>query len=432
MLSSLHDWLLGLGLSEAQAAATVVATGLALVLLLAVVANALAKRVVVRAFENLAHRTSTRWDDVVARRKVFHRLSHLAPAIVIYHFAPEVLAEWPEWVAAVEQGCVIYAVMAGVWALDSGINAFGDILPQATAMSRELPLKSLLQVLKLMLYVVAGITVVSLLIGRSPFLLLSGLGAMTAVVLLVFRDAILGFVAGIQLSANRMVAPGDWIEMPKYGANGDVIEVALTTVKVRNWDKTITTIPTYALISDAFKNWRGMKESGGRRIKRALNIDMTTVRFCDEEMLRRYGGIRHVADYLERKQQEIAEWNAARGIDETSPANGRRLTNLGTFRAYAIAYLRHHPMVHEDMTFLVRQLAPTAEGLPIEIYVFSRDQVWASYESIQADIFDHLLAVLPQFDLRVFQSPTGADIRDAVARVPGWTPRPGPDAPGRA
>jgi miniconductance mechanosensitive channel len=249
---------------------------------------------------------------------------------------------------------------------------------------------------------------------------------MTAVVMLVFRDAILGFVAGIQLSANQMVSPGDWIEMPKYGADGDVLEVALTTVKVRNWDKTITTIPTYALISESFKNWRGMKESGGRRIKRAIHIDMHSIRFCDEPMLQRFSKIEFVSEHLARKRQEIAHWNADRGVDDSAPINGRRLTNIGTFRAYLIAYLRAHPMIHQEMTFLVRQLAPTPHGLPLEIYVFSRDQVWANYEGIQADIFDHVLAVAPEFDLRIFQTPTGGDVRAALEAAPAPTIPAGP------
>ena len=212
-----------------------------------------------------------------------------------------------------------------------------------------------------------------------------------------------------------MVSRGDWIEMPKYGADGDVLEVALTTVKVQNWDKTITTIPTYALISESFKNWRGMSESGGRRIKRAINIDMQSIRLCDDEMLTRFRKIQHVSEYLERKAREIADWNTERGVDTSLPINGRRLTNVGTFRAYIAAYLRHHPMVNDQMTFLVRQLAPSAVGLPIEIYVFSRDQEWSNYEDIQSDIFDHILAVAPEFDLRIYQSPSGGDVRDVMA-----------------
>jgi len=232
----------------------------------------------------------------------------------------------------------------------------------------------------------------------------------------VFKDAILGFVAGVQLTTNKMVAIGDWVEMPKYNADGDVIEVALTTVKVQNWDKTITTIPTYALITESFRNWRGMKESGGRRIKRAICIDMNTIALCSEEMLQRFSQIQYISEYIAQKKKEVAEYNKERGVDEANRVNGRRLTNIGTFRAYVVAYLRNHPMISQDMTFLVRQLSPNEHGLPIEIYVFCRDQVWANYEAIQADIFDHILAVVPEFDLRVYQSPSGTDFQRLVAQ----------------
>ena len=300
--------------------------------------------------------------------------------------------------------------------LEPGLNAGVDIL-QSSKFSRDLPVKVVVQVLKLVLYSVATIAVISLIIGQSPSLLLGGLGAMTAVLMLIFKDSILGLVAGIQLSANQMVAPGDWIEMPKYGADGDVLEVALTTVKVKNWDKTITTIPTYALITESFKNWRGMSESGGRRIKRAINIDMDSIRFCDEEMLDRFAKIQYIAEYLEKKRHEISGWNAERNVDASDPLNGRQLTNLGTFRAYVVAYLRNHPMIHQEMTFLVRHLPPTEHGLPVEIYVFSRDQVWSNYEGIQADIFDHILAIAPAFDLRIYQSPAGSDVRTLLAAL---------------
>ena len=231
----------------------------------------------------------------------------------------------------------------------------------------------------------------------------------TAVLLLIFKDAILGFVAGIQLSANNMIHIGDWIDMPKYGADGDVIDITLTTVKVQNWDKTISTIPAYSLISDSFKNWRGMSESGGRRIKRSINIDMNTICFCDEQMIEKYRHIQYIADYIDAKKREIDEHNIAANVDDSELVNGRRMTNIGTFRAYVIAYLKNHPKINRDMTFLVRQLQPNENGLPIEIYVFSSDKVWANYEAIQADIFDHILAAVPNFGLRVFQNPTGSD-----------------------
>jgi miniconductance mechanosensitive channel len=266
---------------------------------------------------------------------------------------------------------------------------------------------------------IAGIFVLATLMGKSPVYFLSGIGAVTAIIILVFKDAILGFVAGIQISVNQMVRIGDWIEMPKAGADGDVIDVSLTTVKVRNWDKTITTIPTYSLISDSFKNWRGMFESGGRRIKRALFLDMQTVGFADEQLLEGWKGIRLLKPYLEEKLAEIAEENKQRGDDLGVLGNGRRLTNVGTFRAYCVAYLKAHPRIHKDMTFLVRQLQPTEHGLPLEIYVFTTDTRWAFYEGIQADVFDHLIAIVGQFGLRVFQAPSGYDVGTALERVRG-------------
>ena len=413
MLSPLHDWLLKWGMSEAGATLLTRLGGVLLVLFVALTANRVTKRVVVRGIARLARRTTASWDDVVMRHRVLQRVAHLVPALVIYHFATPVLAGYDQLTAVVRQGALIYMVVIAALAADSVVNVGIEIV-RGSRLPRELPVRSIAQVLKLVVYAVTAISVLALVLGRSPLLLLSGLGAMSAVTMLVFKDTILGFVAGIQLSANRMVSRGDWIEMPKHGADGDVLDVGLTTVKVQNWDKTITTIPTYALIGESFKNWRGMAESGGRRIKRALYIDVGSIRFCDEEMLARFSKIQYIADYLMAKREDIANWNAARGVEPVSLADGRHLTNVGTFRAYVVAYLRHHPMVHQDMTFLVRQLAPTEHGLPIEVYVFSRDQVWSRYEAIQADIFDHLLAVVPEFDLRVFQSPSGRDVERAI------------------
>ncbi|MFA9407924.1 MAG: mechanosensitive ion channel family protein, partial [Candidatus Dadabacteria bacterium] len=249
-------------------------------------------------------------------------------------------------------------------------------------------------------------------IGQSPAFFLGGLGAMAAVLMLIFKDPILGLAAGIQLSANKMVRVGDWIEMPKYGADGDVIDISLTTVKVQNWDKTIITIPTFALVSEGVKNWRGMSESGGRRIKRPIFIDMTSVKFCTLEMIEKFSKIQYLSNYVLDKKKELSDFNEQRNIDNTVLVNGRRMTNLGTFRAYLVSYLRDHPKINKNLTFLVRQLDPGPTGLPIEIYVFSSDQVWANYESIQADIFDHVLAVIPEFDLRVYQNPTGSDFQN--------------------
>ncbi len=424
MLTLFRDWLIEQGLAASTAGLLAIAADIAVVLVLAYMADVVTRRVVVQYVRGLASRSITHWDDHIARHRVLIRLAHVSPAVVIYYMALPVLGDYPGLQAVVRQLCLIYMIGIATLAADGAVNAAADVI-RASGKARGLPVAGVAQVAKLFLYAIAAISVLSLVLNRSPLLMLSGIGAAGAVTMLIFRDAILGFVAGIQITLNDLVRRGDWIEMPSHGVDGDVIEVGLTTVKVQNFDKTIVTIPTYALIAESFKNWRGMSESGGRRIKRAINIDMNSVRFCTEEMLARYKRIRYIEEYVERKRGEVENWNAEHGIDREDYANGRRLTNLGTFRAYIVAYLHHHPMVHDDMTFLIRQLDPTEHGLPIEIYVFSRDQDWGRYEAIQADIFDHLLAIVPQFDLRVFQNPSGA----AVERALGAVARPGgPDA----
>ena len=404
MLSVFESWLVDQGIEAGVAAIAAVATGVLVVVILAVVANVVAKRLLLRAVLGLAGRTETNWDDVLTERRVFHRLARIAPALVVYFFSPAVLGADSSAARLVTAGCLLYSVVVVVSVLDGLLSATVDIM-RGFPVGGRLPLTSFAQVAKLVLYGVAFIVALSVIIGESPALLFSGLGVMTTVLMLVFKDPILGFVAGIQLSANQMVTPGDWIEMPKYGADGDVLEVALTTVKVQNFDKTITTVPTYALISESFKNWRGMSESGGRRIKRAINIDMSSIRFCDDTMLERLSKLHYMADYLAQKRREIETWNAGHEGEPATSLHPRRLTNIGTFRAYIVAYLRHHPKIHPQLTFLVRQLAPTVHGLPVEIYVFSTDQNWINYEGIQSNIFDHLLAVVPEFDLRVYQIP---------------------------
>ena len=416
MLTFLRDWLIGQGLPAGAAELLALAADIGVMLVLAYVADVVARRVIVVRVRRLASRSITHWDDHIARHRVLVRLAHVAPAVVIYYLAIPVFADYPQVQLVVRQLSLIYMIAIVALAVDGALNAVTEIV-KAMGKARGLPVTGVAQVAKLLLFGIAAISVISLVLNRSPLLMLSGLGAVSAVLMLVFRDAILGFVAGLQISINDMVHRGDWIEMPSHGVDGDVIEVGLTTVKVQNFDKTIVTVPTYALISESFKNWRGMSESGGRRIKRAINIDMNSVRFCTEEMLARYMRIRYIEEYVERKRAEVENWNTEHGIDREDYANGRRLTNLGTFRAYIVAYLHHHPMVHDDMTFLIRHLDPTEHGLPIEIFVFSRDQNWVRYEAIQADILDHLLAIAPQFDLRVFQSPSGAAVERALATI---------------
>jgi len=377
--------------------------------LLAFVADWVAKRIILSGVSRLITRSSTRWDDALIEHKVLDRLAHLAPLYLLHLLVPVALADFPTATSVASTVVNVLMVVVVLAALDGTISAFFSVY-QTLDISRRIYITGFVQVARFLVFATGTIIILSRLIGRSPLVFLSGLGALSAVLLLVFKDAILGFVAGIQLMSNNMVRKGDWIQLPKYDVDGDVLEVTLTTVKVQNWDKTIANVPTYALISEGFRNWRGMSESGGRRIKRAINVDMNTVRFCDQEMLERFRRMQYLAEYIDTKQKELQEYNQANNIDTSLLVNGRHMTNLGTFRAYLVQYLRHHPQIHQEMTFLVRQLEPTAEGIPMEIYVFSKDQRWAQYEAIQADIFDHILAVMPLFDLRPYQAPSGADV----------------------
>jgi miniconductance mechanosensitive channel len=310
------------------------------------------------------------------------------------------------WVQRAASSYITLITLLIVFSLMDGFEG----LYRTFEVSREKPIKGILQVLKIIFSLIAVIIIVSILLDRSPWVLLSGIGVFSAVLMLVFQNSILGFAAGIQLSGNDMVRVGDWIEMPKYNADGDVIDITLHTVKVQNWDRTITMIPSHAMISDSFKNWRGMTESGGRRIKRAVYIDMNSIQFCTEEMLQRYEQYHYLTDYIKSRRREIEEYNRELGVDPGQLVNGRRMTNIGTFRAYVQAYLENLPTLNKDMAMMVRQLAPTEYGLPIEIYCFTASTRWSEYEAVQADIFDHILAVIPQFDLRIFQSPSGKDV----------------------
>ena len=411
LVEKLQQWLGRLGVGEEAASFLSQSVEILVVAFLAWLAAAITRNVILRIVKRVAEKTATHWDDALVDRHVFHRLAHLAPAMVIFALAPVVL-ESPELVEWVRKGAQIYMLLVGVLTLSAFLNAGNDIY-RTFEVSKRIPIHAYLQVVQLVVTLAALIVSVSLLIDKSPLLLLSGLGAATAILLLVFKDTILGLVAGIQLVAHDMVRPGDWIEMPKYGADGDVEEITLNVVKIRNFDKTVTTIPTYALISDSFRNWRGMQESGGRRIKRSISIDINTIRFLTDEDLEDLRRIKKLRNHLEKRRQEIEDYNAEYGDAELSPANGRRMTNLGAFRAYCEAYLREHPKISDKLTFLVRQLAPSEKGLPLELYVFSTDQRWVYYEAIQADIFDHLFAVLPLFGLRAYQQPSGLDISHA-------------------
>lgn len=385
------------------------------IVLVAFLANFVARKLIVRFLHSMFRRTKVKWDDRIAERGVLLRLSRVAPALILYATGGFVAPEFP-WVGeAIRRVTTAWVILAAAFTIDASIDVFHDFY-QEREYSKRRPIKGFVQLGKVALFLVVGVVVITTILNQSPLGILSGLGAMSAVLLLIFRDSILGFVSGIQLSANNLVQIGDWIEMPKYDADGDVIDITLQSIKVQNWDKTITTIPVYALTSDSFRNWRGMSESGGRRIKRAINIDMRSVRFVSDEMVQRYRKFNRIRDYIDERQREIDEYNRTNEIDLSDSVSGRRMTNLGIFRAYVQAYLRSNPNVRQDMTFLVRQLPPGPTGIPIEVYVFSADQRWAQYEDIQGDIFDHLLAVIPEFDLRVFQQPSGSEL-EAIAHA---------------
>jgi miniconductance mechanosensitive channel len=375
--------------------------------ILSLVVYYIAKRILLVGVSRLIKRTKIAWDDALLENKVFTRLSHVAPALVIYFSATVFPADLQ---GHIQRFTAIYVILTGVSVLSAFLNAVVTIY-RTLETSKRKPIKGYIQVVKIIMFVFAGIYAAGLLVNKSVLPILGGLGAMTAVIIIVFKDSILGLVASVQLSGNDMVRIGDWISMPKYDADGDVTDITLNTVKVENWDKTISYIPAYALISDSYKNWRGMSESGGRRIKRSISVDMTSVAFASPELIQRWERIQLLKDYLKTKQHEIKAYNKEHNIDDSERINGRRITNLGTLRAYLGEYLKNHPKIHKDMTFLIRHLQPTEKGIPIEIYVFSNDQEWANYEAIQADIVDHVLAVIPEFDLRVFQQPSGEDIR---------------------
>lgn len=402
------NFLIAQGMPQQLAGLIAMAATVTLLLILAYISYWATKRYMVRLIEIVFSRSRNTWDDALVQHGFVRRLSILMPIIVVYMSADLMLPGQTSASELFKRLAMVFFVFAGVWMLDSLLLAVREIYSKLDMASRR-PISGYLDGIKITAYVMAGIFIISILTNKSPWGILSILGGFTVVLMLVFKDTILGFVASIQLSGHDMVRVGDWIEMPKYGADGDVIDVTIHTVRVRNWDKTITTIPTYNLVSDAFKNWRGMSESGGRRIKRSLHIDIASIKFCTDEMLQRFKKFDLITNYISLKEEEISRYNQKFFAESSQLINGRRQTNIGVFRAYISAYLKNHPKIHQDMTFIIRHLEPTRFGLPLQIYVFSNDQVWANYEAIQADIFDHFLAAVPEFDLRIFQNPSGYD-----------------------
>lgn len=399
------------------------ALGLALLSTLALSARLLARWLLTRVVSRLQVGAQSRWAQVLLGGTVLRRLAQVVPSLVVQAgilavpHLPEVAATVIRNVAV---ALTVLHTLRVLLAMLDALHASSES-GEAPAGAQRRSIKSYVQLGKLMLMLLGGIVILATLIDRSPLILLSGLGAMSAVLMLVFKDTILSFTAGVQLSSNDLLRVGDWIEMPQVGADGDVIDIALNTVKVQNWDKTITTIPTWRLMSESYRNWRGMAQSGGRRIKRALQLDMTSVHFLNEAQVARLARIALLRPYLEGKLRDVSQTNASLratlGEQAADPANQRRLTNLGTFRAYAEAYLRAHPGINHDMTLMVRTLEPTAQGVPLELYCFTATTAWVAYEGIQGDIVDHLLAILPEFDLQLYQSPSGHDFRRVFEAV---------------
>jgi len=369
-----------------------------------------------RMLERFLDNREQQWPRALLTGNLFRRLSYVVQGAVVHVQAGLWLEESHFLLRLIEAVADQWILLFTLLTFFSLLDAFQSVMSQRVSRI-QFPLRGLIQTVKLIAAILIGLLALSALMGKSPIILLSGLGALSAVLLLVFKDAILGLVAGIQLSANQMLSVGDWLEMPKYGADGDVIDIALTTVKVRNWDKTITTIPTYALISDSFKNWRGMTDAGGRRIKRSILLETNSIRFLDDELLQRLKKADLLGAYLEEKTKDIENENGEKQSELLIGLNGRRLTNVGTFRAYLVSYLKAHPNIHENMTLLVRQLDPSAEGLPVEIYAFTKTTHWNEYEDIQSDIFDHVFAILPEFGLRAHESPTGHDVRTLAGKT---------------
>jgi len=406
----LNSWMLNFltseGLELEMAHYVLLGIGSFYLLLVCLLGNFVTKKFIVQGIRKLIENSKNDWDDILLEKKVFHSLSALVPLILIQYLSVPILSHFSflipfvHIVVKVSMVLVIASVMVkALKTLDEGSKRVDYF--------KDKPIGSYVQLANIMIYVVAAILISAAILNRDPFALLGALGALTAVLMLVFKDTILGLVASIQLSSHDMVRVGDWVSMPKYGADGDVLEITLNTVKIQNWDKTISTIPTYAFISGSFKNWRGMTDSKGRRIKRSLNINMTSIRFCTDEEIEQYKSVELLKDYIESIQSEITSHNNTNTHDKSSFLNGRNLTNIGLFRQYAHQYLLANENLRMDLTLMVRQLEPTENGLPIEVYCFSNNIEWVEYEGIQADIFDHLLSSISNFGLEIFQNPTG-------------------------
>ncbi|QKG79444.1 mechanosensitive ion channel family protein [Tenuifilum thalassicum] len=411
-LENLESWLFNMGFSENLAQLAKVSIALVGILILAFIADFIAKRIFLTSMERIAHFTKTDWDDILVEKRFFHQLAHFAPAILVYLTIGVALYDYSPKLTIVFQALVkIYMVYLSVSTLSILLDSI-NIIYQKYPFAASRPIKGYLQVIKIILYIFAGIIVVAILINRDPSSLILGLGASTAILMLVFKDAINGLVASIQLSANKMLKIGDWIEMPNRNLDGNVIDISLTTVKVQNWDKTITTVPPYALVNESFKNWRGMEESDGRRVMKSLIIDSKTIKFCNRELLERLSKINLIKNIVAE-----VNLNDVDDQDQIALINAGAQTNLNLFRRYVYEYLSHHPQVNKSLTLIVRLKQPTEFGIPFEMYFFLKEKRWTQYEIIQSKIIDHIFAALPVFDLKVYQRLTSDDIRALVNKL---------------
>jgi len=377
---------------------------LALLLLVAFVVHEIVVRLLLPIFRNLAKRTTTQLDDIIFDRYLLHRAAHLIPALIIYSYLPRVLSPEMEMYSLLHKAVDLYFVLVSLAVFDALLSSVRDVYDMHNK-SGKVSINGVIQALKIVGTFVAIIFAISLLAGKSPLYFISGLGAFTAVLMLIFKDTLLGLVAGVQLSTMDLVRKGDWIEISKHGADGEIIDISLTTIRVQNWDKTIVSIPAYEFVASSFKNWRGMSESGGRRIKRSMRFKISTIHILTDEEIERLRKIKLLAPYMEKRQAEMNKFNAEEFSDSEMSvlANGERLTNIGMFRAYCNVYLHKHPGINQKMTIIVRHLEPTETGLPLELYMFTSDTRWEEYENVQADIFDHLLSLVPVFGLEIYQ-----------------------------
>lgn len=419
----LKDFYIMLGFSDINAETLKSITLFVIILLLALVVNFLIKRIVVKLIHKIAEKTPIKYDNIILKEKVILYITHLIPAAIIHMLMYLVFNDkvnYPfdyQYLLGIVDNMIILYVYIILWLVFFALlNAFYEIY-KGSAIAQRVDIKGFLQLIKVIISIFFVILIVSIIVDKKPGAILAAFGAVAVALIFVFKDTLLGFVAGIQIAANNMLKPGDWISMPDMNTDGTVLEIGLTTCKIQNWDKTISTVPTYTLVTKPFANWRGMEESGGRRIKRSLFIDLSSIKFCDKEMIAKFKNFHLIKNYIESKEVEIKKYNAKHSLKSDNKVNARRITNIGTFRKYIEHYLKDHPKLNKDLTLLVRQLQVTPNGLPLEIYVFSSDQRWAYYEAIQSDIFDHIFAIIHEFDLKLYQNPTGQDFNRAFSNI---------------